>query len=71
MSVDGSNGQGGALVRLPDASPETITEETQAPSATVTPLSTVLGMDVARLDLGRDRAQDQVLSGTGVNHSAL
>ncbi len=35
VSVDGSNGQRGALVHLPDASPEAITEET--PSANVTP----------------------------------
>ena len=35
VSVDGNIGHRGALVPLPHASPETITEET--PSATVTP----------------------------------
>jgi hypothetical protein len=76
VSVDGSNGprgalvhlpdaspetiaevQRGALVRLPDASPETIAEET--PSATSHQHSP---MDVVRLDLGLDRAPDQVLA---------
>jgi hypothetical protein len=62
VSVDGPGaiGQRGTLVHLPYDSPETITEET--PSATVTPTHCGNPMDVARLDLGRDRAQDQVLA---------
>jgi hypothetical protein len=54
VSVNVDNGKRGALVHLPDASPETITEE--IPSATVTP--TQSRIHVARLDLGRDRVQD-------------
>jgi hypothetical protein len=64
VSVDGGNGQleRGALVHLPYASPEleTITEVT--PSATVTPTQSLgCGEAAGPLDLGRDRAQDQVL----------
>jgi hypothetical protein len=57
VSVDGNNGPRGALTRLPDASPETITEET--PSATVTPAGRAptqgrlpIMMGVVRLDQG-------------------
>ncbi len=64
MSVDGATDHRGALVHLSHDSPGTITEETPTQAVAV-PLSHQLEhspMDVARLDLGRDRAQDQVLA---------
>ena len=61
ISVDGNIGHRGALVPLPHASHETITEET--PSATVT-LTQSLGRGKARQSRGPS-------PGTGVNHSAL
>ena len=64
VTVDGDNGRRGALVHLPHASPETITEVTgtvtRTPSATVTPAQSLgCGSRITRLDLGRDRAQPE------------
>jgi hypothetical protein len=69
VSVNGDNGKRGALVtvHLPDASPETITEETPSATVTGTPAQSRSTTSppvpvVARLDLGRDRVQGQVLA---------
>ena len=65
VSVDGNIGHRGALVPLPHASPESITEETPTGSATVPLSHTDDTIDVGsrdRQDFGRDRAQDQVLA---------
>jgi hypothetical protein len=61
VSVDGNIGHRGALVPLPLASPETITEET--PSATVTPTQS-LGRGKARQNKGPS-------PGTGVRHCSV
>ena len=63
VSVDGNIGHRGALVPLPHASPETITEET--PSATVTHRryhGHEWEAETGMTSVARDRAQDQVLA---------
>jgi hypothetical protein len=63
VSVDGNIGHRGALVPLPLASPETITEETVTPSATVIPTQSH-GRGKARQNKGPG-------PGTGVNHCSV
>ena len=63
VSVDGNIGHRGALVPLPHASPDTITEETptECHCHTLTIPWTFTRSRDSR-DFGRDRAQDQVLA---------
>ena len=66
MSVEGNNGQLSAVILLLSAYPDTTTEAVSCATVTLAESLDVGGLDFGilgcGLDLGRDRAQDQVLA---------